>query len=413
MKKIAFVVIRYGKEINGGAELHCKMLAERLVNRYQVEVLTTNLISYSNQENVFKEGEEIINNVVVRRFKTDPYKRKGHRPNVWATRYIRSIRLFLYKMHLLRYIANYIPIWKCGKKGTIYLYRKNCFYSSELFTFIRNHKEDYDVFIPITIDYPEVYYTVTRVKEKALLIPTMHYQKSSFYPGMTEIFTQAGYIAFNTQAEQQLAESIFGKHMSPHGIVSVGFNIFPPAEWKETAAKYQLPKEYLLYVGRVDNSKLDYIFDYFLTYKQKHKESNLKLVLVGGIFMNEIEHPDIIYTGFVKEEEKTTIINHAKIIVNPSKYESLSLILLEALSQKKVMLVNYKCNVMREHFRKSNQAIAIYKGKNDFIKQLYRLDTSDILRKEMGERGALYIKENYNWDIIMQRLITQIENIGQ
>lgn len=63
------------------------------------------------------------------------------------------------------------------EKGSIYLYRKNCFYSSELFTFIRKHKEDYDVFIPITIDYPEVYYTVTRVKEKALLIPTMHYQK--------------------------------------------------------------------------------------------------------------------------------------------------------------------------------------------------------------------------------------------
>ena len=135
--------------------------------------------------------------------------------------------------------------------------------------------------------------------------------------------------------------------------------------------------------------------------------------MVGGIFMDKIEHPDIIYTGFVEEEEKTAIINHAKIIVNPSKYESLSLILLEALSQKKVMLVNYQCNVMREHFKKSNQAIAIYKGKNDFIKQLYQLDTSDILRKEMGERGALYIQENYNWDIIMQRLIAQIENIGQ
>lgn len=117
MKKIAFIVIRYGQEINGGAELHCKMLAERLVDKYQVEVLTTNLKGYSNQENIFKEGEEVINGVLVRRFKTDPYKRKGHRPNVWATRYIRSIRFFLYKMHLLQYIANCIPIWKCGKKG--------------------------------------------------------------------------------------------------------------------------------------------------------------------------------------------------------------------------------------------------------------------------------------------------------
>ena len=49
MKKIAFIVIRYGQEINGGAELHCKMLAERLVDKYQVEVLTTNLKGYSNQ----------------------------------------------------------------------------------------------------------------------------------------------------------------------------------------------------------------------------------------------------------------------------------------------------------------------------------------------------------------------------
>ena len=31
-EKVAFVVVRYGKNINGGAEYHCQMLAERLVS---------------------------------------------------------------------------------------------------------------------------------------------------------------------------------------------------------------------------------------------------------------------------------------------------------------------------------------------------------------------------------------------
>ena len=30
-----------GQNINGGAEYHCRMLAERLVDDYDVEVLTT------------------------------------------------------------------------------------------------------------------------------------------------------------------------------------------------------------------------------------------------------------------------------------------------------------------------------------------------------------------------------------
>lgn len=40
-ENIAFVVVRYGLNINGGAEYHCRMLAERLTNDYNVEVLTT------------------------------------------------------------------------------------------------------------------------------------------------------------------------------------------------------------------------------------------------------------------------------------------------------------------------------------------------------------------------------------
>ena len=71
-EKIAFIVVRYGKDINGGAEYHCRMLAERLVNDYDVEVLTTCVKNYVTGDNEYPEGEEILNGVLVRRFYSDP-----------------------------------------------------------------------------------------------------------------------------------------------------------------------------------------------------------------------------------------------------------------------------------------------------------------------------------------------------
>ena len=62
-EKIAFVVVRYGKDINGGAEYHCRMLAERLVNDYDVEVLTTCVKNYVTGENEYPEGKETLNGV--------------------------------------------------------------------------------------------------------------------------------------------------------------------------------------------------------------------------------------------------------------------------------------------------------------------------------------------------------------
>lgn len=46
MKKIAFIIVRYGENINGGAEVHCQMLAERLLPYYEVEVLTTTIRAF-------------------------------------------------------------------------------------------------------------------------------------------------------------------------------------------------------------------------------------------------------------------------------------------------------------------------------------------------------------------------------
>jgi hypothetical protein len=65
---VAVVVQRYGAEINGGAELHARYIAERLSRHAKVEVYTTCARDYITWKDEYAPGEETINGVRVHRF---------------------------------------------------------------------------------------------------------------------------------------------------------------------------------------------------------------------------------------------------------------------------------------------------------------------------------------------------------
>ncbi len=54
--RVAFVVQRYGTEIVGGAELHCRWVAEHLAERHQVDVLTTTATDYLTWRSALESG---------------------------------------------------------------------------------------------------------------------------------------------------------------------------------------------------------------------------------------------------------------------------------------------------------------------------------------------------------------------
>ena len=66
--RLGLVVQRYGPEVVGGAELHCRWVAEHLAARHQVEVLTTTATDYLTWQNDLAPGVSQVNGVTVRRF---------------------------------------------------------------------------------------------------------------------------------------------------------------------------------------------------------------------------------------------------------------------------------------------------------------------------------------------------------
>ena len=70
-EKIAFVCQRYGLDVSGGAEAYCRQIAEKLSDLYDVTVYTTCARDHIRWSNEYRPGNEIINEVHVKRYPSD------------------------------------------------------------------------------------------------------------------------------------------------------------------------------------------------------------------------------------------------------------------------------------------------------------------------------------------------------
>ncbi|EFK58966.1 glycosyltransferase [Sphingobacterium spiritivorum] len=409
MEKIGFIVCQYGNEVNGGAEIHCKMLAERLTPYYDVDVLTSTIINYNTFEPYYKEGKESINGVNVLRFKSNPFDRFYHETIRRKSKLGRKVRRMLFRVGLLELIANVFPKWNISVKSEEEVLKSHGFYSSELLTYLSTNINSYKKLILLSYPYPNTYFTNKIYSNKCILIPTAHNEGDLFRSLQTHLFTTVNHIAFNTEAEKKLCTKVFGKRMSDNSIVAVGVDIAKPETKAHIYKKFNLPDEYILYFGRIAPEKIGNLINWFIDFKKSNK-NNIKLVLTGRLFMKKHEHPDIIYTDFVQESEKTALIENARLIVNPSSKESLSLLLLETMQLGKISLVNGKSDVMKQHCIDSNFACQYYLSKSDFLERLNNILKNTQDTELISEKSRKYVEENYSWDVIINKLRILIDS---
>ena len=390
-KKIAFVVQRYGLEVNGGAELHCRQLAEHMAEQYEVEIITTKAIDYITWKNEYAVDEEMIHGLLVRRF---PVEKE------------RNIKTF-------NLLSEKVLSGKGSEKENLRWMEEQGPYSTQLVDYVEAHQGDYTAILFFTYLYYTTFTALPKVKEKAILIPTAHDEPPIYLPIFEDFFRSPKGIFYNTEQEKAFVEKKFQNDFIWNNDGQGGVGVECPGDVDaDRFRKKRGIENYLIYIGRIDESKgCGTLFQYFSEYK-KRNPGDLKLVLMGKPVMEVPRREDLHSLGFVDDLEKFDGIAGAKALILPSKYESLSMVVLEAMNLGIPVIVNGACEVLKGHCLKSDGGF-YYQNYFEFEGEINYLLQHEEIRRRMGENGIAYVKENYQWESICRRLSELIEQVAE
>ncbi len=393
MKRIALVNQRYGLEVNGGSEYYTRMIAERLANTYEVEVLTTKAVDYTTWKNWYARDVETIHGVTVRRFPVEHLRARDFNA----------------------YNAAYLQETAQGKRSVVkerVWFEKQGPYSPACIQYIRRHKDDYAAFIFVTYLYYLTVAGLPEVAEKSILIPTAHEEPYLHFLTYEKLFIKPRAFIFLTDEERKLVRRQFPKSEPiPCAVMGTGVDIPCIPDADRFRRQYKINDPYLIYVGRIDEGKdCPMLFRYFMEYK-KRCGGNLKLVLMGKAVCRIPNHPDIISLGFVPEEDKFHGISGAKALVLPSKFESLSISVLEAMSLSVPVIVNGACAVLKEHCLKSNGGL-YYQNYFEFEGAVQYLFHHPVEYMQLCTNARAYITKYYDWNVIMEKFKAVIESVS-
>lgn len=389
MKKIAVVIQRFGREIVGGSELYALRLLEKLSNRYSFTVYTTCALDYLTWANHYPSGESRIGEIRVIRF---------------PVRTPRNIDLFNHYMDDLFQK----PSLTAEEEREWFLRQGP--YSPELVEAVEREQEEYDLFLFFTYLYYPVVESLPRVHRPRVLIPTTHRERPLFLETSRSTFTLPEGVLALTDEERALMDEVYP---SPEGQLRRtvgGIGIEPPEEIDLTPflERHRPLFPYITYLGRIDEGKgVGWLVEKFREFAA-HKP--LQLLLVGQKNLTLPKDPRVRCLGYLSEEEKWQVLKGATLYVHPSRFESLSISMLEAMAVGTPVLVNGESPVMLGHALKSRAGL-YYKGEEEFREALGWLLENPEARERMGRSGREYVRRNYSWKALLERVTEALEEV--
>ncbi len=364
--RVAIVVQRYG-QVTGGAERHAQQLAEHLAPHWELTLLTTCAKNHLSWENFFPPGPDRVDGLPVLRFP------------VTRTRNIRpfntlSNSVFNRSLERLReehWVAEQGPL------------------CPGLLSHLETSHSAYDGFVFFTYLYAPTVWGLPMVADKALLVPTAHDEPPIRFGVYADVFERPRALMCNTPEEVALIQRYYPGHARAR-VVGVGVDR-PAAVPQRFREKHGVHHPYLLYVGRLEPGKgLPELLSHYRALRARYEDAP-QLVLAGEAHM-DLSGDGVRYVGRIDEQDKHDALAGALAVVVPSRFESLSLLTLEAFAQSTPVLVNGHSDVLVGQVRRSG-AGRTYQDLDSFITGLREVGSE---RDALGRKGLAFAKR-YSW----------------
>ena len=393
--RLAVVVRRYGAEITSGAEHLCRLVAEQLAGRHEVDVLTTCARDHRTWKNSYPEGGDRIRGVTVRRFAND------------RTRDPAAFDQYSDWIHGHDHSADDETEW-LKQQGP---------WCPSLQAHLEQHHSDYDALIFFDCLCAPTVLGLRVAPARSVLVPAAHDTPAIRLDFCREVFSLPAGIGYTTAVERGFLKRTFSIGVRAEATVGCGVDL-PPSQLhagprpdrpasplSDRGAvfrrRHRLHGPVALYGGRIEPGKgCEELLDYFNSHAES--DGDASLVLMGLKLMPIPDALNLRFAGMLSETERSEALEAATVVVAPSPFESLSRLALESFAVGTPVLANARSDVLVDHCQRSNAGL-YYGSRDEFLACLRLLIRDDDLRARMGRQGRAYVRTNYRWDVVLDK----------
>lgn len=272
--------------------------------------------------------------------------------------------------------------------------------SPDLLQYLRDRPGDYD--LVVLFGSSSVCAAAARLDPgRTVLLPFADEEADvSRGPG---IFEHPAAFVFGSEAEEILVLKRYQVHRRMRETVAGTLLLPRTADAAAFRRRTGLTGPYLLAAGPLEAGRgIEELLRFFSTFKDRHPDAALELVLIGPAALQIPKRPDIRVASPASPRERLDAVGGAVLAVIPERLAAFSTTAAEPFSLGVPILVNASATELTEECRASGGGL-YYQNYDEFelILELGLRDPS--LFPRMGAAGREFLESRHDWDSVLAR----------